>query len=184
MTDGWVCDPAISALHFSYALTQAAEDEEADTDRCELQSPRPNQSHCESPVSFLSLDGIHPPKPAIVAAATVPTKYRRVSDVNQTDTLHHSPDGEIEPKPSPNSHTTKANTSTSPGVTSGSGRRRDWLQSSLGRLAFRRRSADECTSTVQSDVVQVQLGSEKVVDKSVQPSVLQTRKLSTPLPSR
>jgi len=132
-TDGWVCDPAISALHFSYALTQAAEEDEADTDRCALQSPRPNHTPpCDSPVSFLSLDGSTSPaqKSTAITAATVPTKYRRVSDhAHHTDTQRDN----IEPKPSPSSHITKASTgSSSPGgVASGSNggsgsRKHDW----------------------------------------------------------
>ena len=199
-----MCDPAISALHFSYALTQAAaaaDDDDSDADRCGLQSPRPLHSPCDSPVSFLSLDGCpstrsHGP-PTAATAATVPTTYRRVvlldSDKQTgTQSANKSNSAAIGPKPSPNSTTSKTNIVSSSSSSSGggcrvSGKTSDWLQSSL-RLAFRRRTVDDRTTVGMqqsgSDGVVVVAGDGRSSDKSVQSSLLQMRKLSLPLPQR
>ena len=124
VTDGWVCDPVVSALHFSYALTQEEEeDAESETDRCQLQSPRPLHTPADSPVSFFKLD-------ATATAATEPVVYRRVNN-NTAKTATH---GTVEPQLSP------------VGGGSGGGRTRDWLQSSIGRLAFRRRGTAQMGS--------------------------------------
>ena len=184
-----MCDPAISALHFSYALTQAAEEEDdSDADRCELQSPRPNHSPCDSPVSFLVLDSSRPHKSSTATSATpatVPSKHRRLVDkVEEPHRSHRDNSGGlIEPKPSPNTSVNRATDgSPSPvGSSNGSnGKKQDWLQSSLGRLAFRRRTADDRTSALQQnggDVIEVS-------EKTVLPSMMQMRKLSLPLPHR
>ena len=189
MTDGWVCDPAISALHFSYALTRAAEDdEEADNDRHELQSPRPLLTPCESPMSVLSLDGSSPHKlsttTATTTAATAPTHYRRVShNMSLAAAL------QLEPKSSPHSPpiTTarKSNDSTSPaggGAGSGNGGKYDWLQSSL-RLAFRRRTIDD-TAMAAADSNVVLVKPRHSPDTLTHSAVQVTRKLSMPLPQR
>ena len=192
-TDGWVCDPAISALHFSYALTaqaaaEEAEEAEDDADRCGLQSPRPIPSPCESPVSFLSLDAStaspHSLEPTTLTAATMPTTYRRIvlGHTNQqtdTDTPrsdHHSLSRlEI----GTDTSTSPANRDGGSGSsTNSSGRKQDWLQSSL-RAAFGRRTADkagdEAVESISPRVIEVEekrgSGSVGWSDKSRQPHI-------------
>ncbi len=155
VTDGWVCDPAVSALHFSYAHTQEEEeDAEADTDRCQLQSPRPLQSPAHSPVSFFKLDSTDAhPVSGTTTAATDPITYRRVA-TNQVETAARR---SVELKSSPSSATdgpTSRASAVCGGSAGGSGRTREWLQSSIGRLAFRRRTTVEDRACAPAQPVQ------------------------------